>query len=122
MICSAIVAAAILLAQPADDPPGRWMLEMLTLADGKQYRGVVQGETAEVIEFAEVPRQELCGNCADVSYPERCEQAGKWLTLRRFDRGQQACVSARSGSVDAGDTLRCEPRHIVRAASLGAGA
>lgn len=51
---SALLISALLLAQPADDPPGRWKLETLTLADGKQYRGVVQEERAEIIEFAEI--------------------------------------------------------------------
>ncbi len=46
--------AAVLLAQAPDDAPGRWRLETLTLADGQQYRGVVQDENAEVIEFAEI--------------------------------------------------------------------
>jgi hypothetical protein len=53
MLSSLFIAAA-LFGQASEEPPGRWQLETLTLADGKQYRGVVQEESAEVIEFAEI--------------------------------------------------------------------
>jgi hypothetical protein len=52
MITKLILATA-LLAQ-ADEPPGRWKLETLTLEGGKEYRGVVLDQTAEIIEFAEI--------------------------------------------------------------------
>lgn len=44
------------IAAPAQSPdaPGRWKLETLTLVDGTQYRGVVQSQHTEEIDFAEI--------------------------------------------------------------------
>jgi len=47
LFCNVVVAQT-------DAPPGRWKLETLTLEGGKQYRGVVQEESKESIEFAEI--------------------------------------------------------------------
>ena len=41
------------LAQP-DDPPGRWQLETLTLRDESKLAGLIQSQTDEEIDFAEI--------------------------------------------------------------------
>jgi hypothetical protein len=42
------------MAQSPDDPPGRWKLETLTLKDGKQFRGLVQAQKGDDLDFAEI--------------------------------------------------------------------
>jgi hypothetical protein len=48
--------AAVSFAQqpPTDDPPGRWKLETLTLQNGMQFRGLVQSQTDDELDFAEI--------------------------------------------------------------------
>ena len=50
----ALTSAQAALAQSPDDPPGRWPLEVVLLADGSSLRGLVQGESDAEVDFAQI--------------------------------------------------------------------
>jgi hypothetical protein len=59
LILLLLLCCATASAQPSDDSPGRWQLESLTLrgsaeGDEKIIRGLIQGQTEEEIDFAEI--------------------------------------------------------------------
>ena len=54
-ICISLSLAACRAQQlPADDPPGRWKLETVTLKSGLQYRGLVLMQRETELDFAEI--------------------------------------------------------------------
>lgn len=53
-ICFTLNLATSLAQAPADEPPGRWKLETLTLKSGLQYRGLVQTQRETELDFAEI--------------------------------------------------------------------
>jgi hypothetical protein len=62
MTLALCLAASCILAQeplaprdkPADDPPGRWQLETVTLRDRTKLSGLVQAVTGNEIDFAQI--------------------------------------------------------------------
>jgi len=80
-------------AQPlADDPPGRWQLETLTLKDQSQIRGLIQSQTDAEIDFAQViqppgkPMYAVIRGIprAKVTKIERLDEAEHLALFRRF--------------------------------------
>jgi hypothetical protein len=52
LLCLTLAATAA--AQSPDDPPGRWQLEVLTLEDANELRGLIQGESDAEFDFAQI--------------------------------------------------------------------
>jgi hypothetical protein len=48
------LATSLAQPPPADDPPGRWKLETVTLKSGMHYRGLVQTQRETELDFAEI--------------------------------------------------------------------
>lgn len=88
-------------AQPsADDPPGRWPLETLVLKGGIEFRGLVQGQTADEIDFAEIvqpagkPMYAVVRGVprGEVERIERLDEAAHDLLAARFQRFRHRAV------------------------------
>lgn len=109
---------------PTDDPPGRWQLETLSLKGGMQFRGLVQGQTAAEIDFAEIvqpagkPMYAVVRGVprGDVERIERLDEAGHDILAARFQRfrhravieaGRLEQVELQPGG-EAGDKLQYE--------------
>jgi hypothetical protein len=53
-ICVALTLTARAQQPPADESPGRWKLETVTLKSGMQFRGLLQSQAAAELDFAEI--------------------------------------------------------------------
>jgi hypothetical protein len=54
VLVAVLVAVPPAPAQEVDNPLGRWKLETVSLRDGSQVRGLIQGETDSEIDFAQI--------------------------------------------------------------------
>jgi hypothetical protein len=85
---------------PADEPPGRWPLETLVLKGGMEFHGLVQGQTADEIDFAEIvqpagkPMYAVVRGVprGEVERIERLDEAAHELLAARFQRFRHRAV------------------------------
>ena len=79
-------------AQAPDEPPGRWQLESLTLQDGSTVRGLIQTQSEDEIDFAQIlqpPGKPMYAvvrgiPLAEVKSIERLDEAGHLALFERF--------------------------------------
>jgi hypothetical protein len=95
-----LVPHSLLAQQQPADPPGRWQLETITLEDGQQFHGLVQSQTEDEIDFAEIVQPAgkpmytvIRGLPRDsVALINRLEGAPRQELAARFDRFRNRAV------------------------------
>jgi hypothetical protein len=102
-----VVVSEAAAETPALEAPGRWKLETLTLADGTQYRGLVQSQNTDEIDFAEIVQPPGKAMYAVVRGVPRSEAA----RLEMLDEGEHAELLERFA--------RFRNRAVIEAGQMG---